>query len=73
MIAQKALNTVMKANPYVLAATVLAGLVATMWAFHDSTTASEKAQQNSMKNKRILRIRKRNARKNRRADTRYPR
>lgn len=45
MIAQKALNTVMKANPYVLVATVLAGLVATMWAFHDSTTASEKAQQ----------------------------
>lgn len=44
-IAQKALNTVMKANPYVLVATVLAGLVATMWAFHDSTTASEKAQQ----------------------------
>lgn len=45
MIAQKALNTVMKANPYVLVATVLTGLVATMWAFHDSTTASEKAQQ----------------------------
>lgn len=45
MIAQKALNTVMKANPYILVATVLAGLVATMWAFHDSTTASEKAQQ----------------------------
>lgn len=45
MIAQKALNTVMKANPYVLVSTVLAGLVATMWAFHDSTTASEKAQQ----------------------------
>lgn len=45
MIAQKALNTVMKANPYVLVATVLAGLAATMWAFHDSTTASEKAQQ----------------------------
>lgn len=44
-IAQKALNTVMKANPYVLVATVFAGLVATMWAFHDSTTASEKAQQ----------------------------
>lgn len=44
-IAQKTLNTVMKANPYVLVATVLAGLVATMWAFHDSTTASEKAQQ----------------------------
>lgn len=44
-IAQKALNTVMKANPYILVATVLAGLVATMWAFHDSTTASEKAQQ----------------------------
>lgn len=44
-IAQKVLNTVMKANPYVLVATVLAGLVATMWAFHDSTTASEKAQQ----------------------------
>lgn len=45
MIAQKTLNTVMKANPYVLVATVLSGLVATMWAFHDSTTASEKAQQ----------------------------
>lgn len=44
-IAQKALNTVMKANPYILVATVLAGLAATMWAFHDSTTASEKAQQ----------------------------
>lgn len=44
-VATKALNTVMKANPYVLIATALAGVVTTMWAFHDSTTAAEKAQQ----------------------------
>lgn len=43
--AQMALNAAMLTNPYVAVATVLAGLVATMWAFHDSTTASEKAQQ----------------------------
>lgn len=42
--AQAALNIVMKANPYVLAATTLAGVVSAMWAFHDSATESEKAQ-----------------------------
>lgn len=40
-IAQSALNFVMKANPYVLVATVLTGLIATMWAFHDSITETE--------------------------------
>ena len=34
----------MKANPYVLVATTLAGVVSAMWAFHDSATESEKAQ-----------------------------
>lgn len=43
--AQMALNAAMLTNPYVAVATAVAGLVATMWAFHDSTTASEKAQQ----------------------------
>lgn len=43
--AQAALNIVMKANPYVLVATTLAGVVAAMWAFHDSATESEKAQE----------------------------
>lgn len=43
-VAQAALNTVMKANPYVLAATALIGLGATMWTFHDSATEGEKAQ-----------------------------
>lgn len=42
--AQAALNVVMKANPYVLVATTLAGVVSAMWAFHDSATESEKAQ-----------------------------
>ena len=42
--AQTALNVVMKANPYVLVATTLAGVVSAMWAFHDSATESEKAQ-----------------------------
>lgn len=42
--AQAALNIVMKANPYVLVATTLAGVVSAMWAFHDSATESEKAQ-----------------------------
>lgn len=45
MLAQTAFNTVMKANPYVLVATALAGVVTAMWAFHDSTNAAEKAQQ----------------------------
>ena len=43
-VAQAALNTVMKANPYVLAATALIGLGAAMWTFHDSATEGEKAQ-----------------------------
>lgn len=43
--AQAALNVVMKANPYVLVATTLAGVVSAMWAFHDSATESEKAQE----------------------------
>ena len=43
-LAQAALNSVMKANPYVLVATTLAGVVAAMWAFSDSASAAEKAQ-----------------------------
>jgi tape measure domain-containing protein len=43
--AQKALNLAMKANPYVLLATVVVGLASAMWALHDGTTAEEKAQQ----------------------------
>lgn len=42
-IAQAALNKTMLANPYVLAATAVVGLVGIMWTLHDSTTASEKA------------------------------
>jgi tape measure domain-containing protein len=42
--AQKLLNKTMLANPYVLVATLAVGLVATMWALRDSTTAAEKAQ-----------------------------
>ena len=34
----------MLTNPYVLLATAVVGLGAAMWAFHDSTTAAEKAQ-----------------------------
>lgn len=43
-VAQAALNTVMQANPYVLVATMLAGLITTLWAFHDGTTAASAAQ-----------------------------
>lgn len=43
-VAQATLNAVMKANPYVLVATTLAGVVAAMWAFNDSASAAEKAQ-----------------------------
>lgn len=42
--AQKLLNATMLKNPYVLAATVVIGLVSAMWALADSTTAEEKAQ-----------------------------
>lgn len=40
--AQLALNTAMLTNPYVLLATAIAGTIAVMWAFRDSTTAVEK-------------------------------
>lgn len=43
--AQKLLNATMLNNPYVLTATILVGLVATVWALNDSTTAQEKAQE----------------------------
>ena len=43
-VAQLALNAAMKANPYVLLATIVASFTATMWVLHDSTTAVEKAQ-----------------------------
>lgn len=42
-VAQLALNSAMKANPYVLAATLIVGTVSAMWALRDSTTAAEKA------------------------------
>ena len=42
--AQLALKAAMLTNPYVLLATAVVGLGAAMWAFHDSTTAAEKAQ-----------------------------
>lgn len=44
--AQKLLNATMLNNPYVLVATVAAGLVATLITLYDSTTAEELAQQN---------------------------
>lgn len=43
-VAQLALNSAMKANPYVLVATLIVGVATAMWAFHDSTSAAEKAQ-----------------------------
>lgn len=55
--AQLLLNAAMLTNPYVAVATVITGLVATMWALYDSTTAAEKAQErfcqksSEMKNK----------------------
>lgn len=55
--AQLLLNAAMLTNPYVAVATVITGLVATMWALSDSTTAAEKAQErfcqksSEMKNK----------------------
>ncbi|WP_291528854.1 tape measure protein [Bacteroides sp. UBA939] len=41
--AQLALNAAMKANPFVLLATVAIGAASAMWAMYDSTTAAEKA------------------------------
>lgn len=49
VIARKAqilLNAAMLTNPYVAVATVVAGLVATIWTLHDSSTATEKATKN---------------------------
>ena len=43
-MAQAALNLVSKANPYVLLATAIVGLAGAMWALHDSTTATERAE-----------------------------
>lgn len=43
--AQMLLNAAMLTNPYVAVATMVAGLVATMWALHDGTTEAEKAQE----------------------------
>lgn len=42
--AQLALNASMLTNPYVLLAVAVGGLATAMWAFHDSSTAAEKAQ-----------------------------
>lgn len=42
--AQKLLNATMLKNPYVLLTTVAVGLVTTLWALHDSTSAADKAQ-----------------------------
>lgn len=42
--AQILLNAAMLTNPYVAVATVVTGLVATMWALSDSTSAAENAQ-----------------------------
>lgn len=43
--AQAALNAVMSVNPYAALFAAVAGIVTIMWAFHDSTTAVEKAQE----------------------------
>jgi tape measure domain-containing protein len=42
--AQLALNAAMLTNPYVAVATVVIGLTSAMWALHDSSTETEKAQ-----------------------------
>ncbi|SHE95351.1 tape measure domain-containing protein [Bacteroides luti] len=44
--AQAFLNKTMLSNPYVLAATLVAGLAVTLWALSDSTSSAEKAQKN---------------------------
>lgn len=43
-VAQLALNAAMKANPYVMAATLIVGVATAMWALRDSTSEAEKAQ-----------------------------
>lgn len=49
--AQDALNASMMTNPYVALAVVVTGLVATMWALSDSTTAAERAQEKYSRDK----------------------
>lgn len=49
--AQSALNKVISANPYAIAAVLAIGLVTTMWALRDSTSAAEKAQEDYNKRK----------------------
>ena len=48
--AQLALNAAMLTNPYVLLATAVVGLGATMWALSDSTTSAERALDSYNKN-----------------------
>lgn len=45
-ISQMALNKAVSANPYVLAATALMGLVSSLYIFSDTTSVAEKAQKN---------------------------
>lgn len=59
-VAQLALNAAMKANPYVLLATIVASFTATMWVLHDSTTVSRKPKSNLVKNKKKPRTGNRN-------------
>lgn len=43
-VAQLALNAAMKANPYVMAATLITGVATALWLYSDRTSAAEKAQ-----------------------------
>ena len=49
--AQKLLNATMLKNPYVAITVAVAGLVTTLWALRDSTSAAEKAQERFNKRK----------------------
>lgn len=49
--AQMLLNASMLSNPYVLLATTIVGLVATVWSLHDSTSAATRAQNEYNKKK----------------------
>lgn len=42
---QRLLNSLMLTNPYVLMATAVVGITAAVWAWHDSTSAQQRAQQ----------------------------
>lgn len=44
-VAQHALNAAMKANPYVMAATLIVGVTSALWAFTKNTNQAEEAQQ----------------------------